>query len=295
MSEFAWQSVIHSPLNQRTVKPRRGGITMVIDTGLGLQATNDVLEISDHLIDHWKLSFGTSVFMRTEVVKNKLAMLRDADVLTYPGGTLLEVALVEHHCRVYMHHARRLGFTAVEISDGTIPVPRFRRKKIIDCARDAGLEPITEVGKKDPKRQPTADQIAEQALEDLDWGADWVVVEGRETGKGIGIYDEGGNVESQALARIAEIMGAKVERLIWEAPLKQQQSALINRFGPNVCLGNIPPEKMLAVESLRCGLRFETLHPITDDLLRRGRWDPEEVESGQLDTPEADKRSGRRS
>ena len=170
MPELAWERIVKSTRGPRIDKPRRLGITMVNDTGRGLFETRDILSVSSHLTDLWKLSFGTSAFMDRNVVQEKLELLDSNDVLAFPGGTLLEVALVEHHCRVYMHHAKKLGFKAVEISDGTISIPRFRRKNIIDCALSAGLVPITEVGKKDPKRQPKIDQLAEEALEDLEWG-----------------------------------------------------------------------------------------------------------------------------
>ena len=278
MPELAWGRIIKGTRGPRTAKPRRQGITMVNDTGRGFTETRDALSISAHLTDLWKFSFGTSAFMVRKVLQEKLELLNSNQVLTFPGGTLLEVALVEHHCRVYMHHAKKLGFKAVEISDGTISIPRFRRKNIINCALDADLVPITEVGKKDPKRQPTIEQLAEEALEDLDWGAKWVIVEGRESGIGIGIYDEHGHVEENDVEKFAEIMGENIERLIWEAPLRMQQSFLIERFGSNVNLGNVECNKILALEALRNGLRFETLHSVTRDLLKSGRWDPNEVE-----------------
>lgn len=288
MPELAWERIIRSTRDPRTDKPRRHGITMVNDTGRGLYETRDALSIAAHLTDMWKLSFGTSAFMEREVIREKLDFLNSNDVLTFPGGTLLEVALVEHHCRVYMHHAKRLGFRAVEISDGTISIPRFRRKNIIDCALNAGLVAITEVGKKDPKRQPTSEQLAVEALEDLEWGAEWVIVEGRESGLGIGIYDEHGHVEETEVDRITEIMGDKIDRLIWEAPLRSQQSFLIERFGSNVNIGNVECNEILALEALRNGLRFETLHAVTHELLKTGRWDPNEVEPADTDTDKTD-------
>lgn len=285
MPELAWDTIITSVIGDRTEKPRATGVTMVIDTGMGLAMLKDMLELAGRCVDHWKLSFGTTVFVTKDALQNKLALLAEHGVLTFPGGTLLEVALVERHCRDYMKHAKTLGFSAVEISDGTIPMPAFRRRNIIHCALDAGLVPITEVGKKDPKQQPTAAQIAEQALEDLERGARWVVVEGRESGRAVGIYDDFGNVIDSAVAEISHLMGTAVDRLVWEAPLKEQQAYLIQRFGTNVGLGNIHPDQVLAVESLRCRLRFETLHWITDELVRSGAWDPHEVEPEKASAP----------
>ncbi len=258
---------------------------MVIDTGVGVGLLRDTLELAGHCIDHWKLSFGTSVFLTKEVLRRKLALLAEHEVLSFPGGTLLEVALVERHCRDYMKHAKSLGFSAVEISDGTIPLPAFRRRNIIHCALDAGLVPITEVGKKDPRQQPSAEQIAEQALEDLEYGARWVVMEGRESGRAVGIYDQNGQIIEDAVATIGRILDAKMDQLVWEAPLKEQQVYLIRRFGTNVGLGNIHPDQVLAVESLRCRLRFETLRSVTDELVRSGAWDPHEVEPQRAEVP----------
>jgi phosphosulfolactate synthase len=284
MPERAWAHVVEGLLTGREEPPRKSGITMVIDKGLGIASTADLLEMCGDLIDQWKCTFGTSAFVPADVLRRKLLHLTSQGILTYPGGTLLEVAIVRGSCRTFMQHAHNLGFSAVEISDGTIPLPLHRRRNVIRCALDHGLTPITEVGKKDPRQQPTAIEMAEQALLDLEWGAQWVTVEARESGKGIGIYDDHGIVRAESVASICEHMGSQVDRLIWEAPLKNQQTFLIQQFGPNVNLGNIPTGEVLALESLRAGLRFETFYRIAAELERTGQWNPDTVE--ELDTPE---------
>ena len=271
MSELAWENIITNLRNTRVAKPRKTGITMVMDVGKGLLETQSVLEVAANYIDHWKFGFGTSAFMDKSLLEKKLQLLAEHHILTFPGGTLLEVALLTHHCRVYMTHAKALGFTAVEISDGTLPIPRFRRKRIIECALNAGLIAITEVGKKDPKRQPTVDQIIEEVQEDLEWGASWVILEGRECGHSVGVYDEQGNIDTFEVSRIIESLGTKTESLIWEAPLKPQQVFFIENFGANVSLGNITIDQILALEALRNGLRFDTLNRVTDKLVRDGQ------------------------
>lgn len=278
MLESPWHSIIGGLIDDRSQKPRETGLTMVIDTGIGLNQLRDTLELAGHCIDHWKLGFGTSVFHSKPVLQHKLELLAAQRILTFPGGTLLEVALIEHHCRKYMKQARQLGFTAVEISDGTIPMPDFRRKNIIHCALDAGLVAITEVGKKDPRQQPSAEQVAEQALVDLENGASWVVMEGRESGRAVGIYGEHGQVIDEDVSTIVTILAGAASRVIWEAPLKDQQAYLIGKFGTNVGLGNIHPDQLLAVESLRCRLRFDTLQNVAEKMLRTGGWDPQQVE-----------------
>ncbi len=282
MPELAWENIIKSQRDSRVEKPRKAGCTMVMDVGKGLYETQSILQACANYIDHWKFGFGTSAFMDKTLLQEKLQLLAAHNILTFPGGTLLEVALLTHHCRVYMTHAKALGFSAVEISDGTLPIPRFRRKRIIECALNAGLIPITEVGKKDPKRQPTADQIAAEVLEDLEWDAAWVIIEGRESGQGVGVFDESGNVDDFEVDIIVERIGDKLDSLIWEAPLKSQQAYFIEKFGANAGLGNIPIDQTLALEALRNGLRFDTLNRVTGKLLREGSWDPNQVEANGI-------------
>jgi phosphosulfolactate synthase len=265
---------LDAAIDRRLQRPRERGITMVIDTGLGHTTTADLLKIAAPYIDHWKLAFGTSALMPTDALRDKLELLAEHRVLTYPGGTLLEAAIVQQHCRVYMRRARELGFQAVEISDGTIALPADRRRRVIDCARDAGLVAITEVGKKDPEHQPEAGDLAEQALRDIEWGAAWVIVEARESGRGIGIYDQAGALKGGFLDAMARLLGDSIDRLIWEAPRKDQQAALVRRFGANISLGNVAAREALALEALRSGLRYETLSGIAEREQASGQWDP---------------------
>lgn len=273
-------TVVADGLRHRTEPPREVGLTMIIDVGLGYAQTLDLIESAGVYIDHWKLSFGTSVFFPRDVLRRKLDAIADRGILACPGGTLFEAAILQQKCRTYMHQARDLGFRAVEISTGTIRLPPFRKQRAVECALEAGLIPILEVGRKDPEEQPTADQLAEEALQGLEWGARWVVIEGRESGEGVGVFGKAGEVHHQDVETIAYKLGEQVNRLIWEAPLKAQQTALIRRFGNNVNLGNIEPERVLALEALRAGLRYETLRPLADALQQTGQWQPERTEPG---------------
>ncbi len=282
--DSAWMGVwsLDSIVNRRLRRPRATGVTMVIDTGLGLSTMRDILDLAAQHIDHWKFGFGTTALMPRAALEAKLALLRERDILSYPGGTLLEAAVVQEHCRVFMTRAVELGFGAVEISEGTIDLPGERRRRMIDCARNAGLQPITEVGRKDPARQLVADEMASQVLRDLDWGAAWVIVEGRESGQGVGIYDDAGDVRSFFLDEVTRLVGDAASRMIWEAPLRTQQAYLVCRFGANVSLGNISPNECLALEALRCGLRFETFAAVAEHSREAGVWDPRRIEGGPL-------------
>jgi len=278
----AWQGVwsLDAIINRRIRRPRTTGVTMVIDNGLGASALRDILDLAGEHIDQWKFGFGTSALMPASVLAEKLDLLNQRQILTYPGGTLLEAAVVQEHCRVFMTRAAELGFGAAEISEGTIDLPAERRRRMIDCARNAGLAPITEVGRKDPARQPSAAELAEQILQDLAWGASWVIVEGRECGRDIGIYDHEGGVRASFLDEITRFVGDAASRVIWEAPLLSQQAYLVCRFGANVSLGNIPPQECLALEALRCGLRYEIFAAVARHSRDVGGWDPARVENG---------------
>jgi len=279
-----WEGVwsLDRIINRRLRRPRTTGVTMVIDSGVGVFALRDLLALAGEHIDHWKFGFGTSALMPIAILEEKLALLHEHDILTYPGGTLLEAAVVQEHCRSFMRRAKDLGFKAVEVSEGTIELPGDRRRRIVDCAREAGLVVVTEAGRKDPERQPTAAELAEQALQDLAWGASWVIVEGRECGRGIGIYDREGDILTRVLDEIVTLAGESAPRLVWEAPLRSQQAYLVRRFGANVSLGNIMPQDCLALEALRCGLRFETFSTVAEQSLESGRWDPARIEDATL-------------
>ncbi len=261
----AWE-LVFGDLNRKKQKPRPTGITMVLDKCQGVQAVADLLPLSGDYIDHWKFSFGTSTLLSEEVIHNKISLLRERDIVVYPGGTLAEYAIVKGVCREYMRHAQKIGFNGIEISDGTIFLSRAARRDAIIYAADLGLTVISEVGKKDPDRQPSAEEMAEQALADFVAGAEWVIIEARESGKGIGVFKADGTVNKDDVETIAGILGDHLGHLIWEAPLKKQQEFFILRFGQDVCLGNIKPPDVLGVETMRIGLRFETFRKMVEKL-----------------------------
>lgn len=132
------------------------------------------------------------------------------------------------------------------------------RRRTIHQALELGFRVISEVGKKDPGEKVPQSRILDLINSDLECGAFKVIVEGRESGKGVVIYDNEGKVVQDELEGLASGV-ADVGNLIWEAPLKNQQQSLILRFGPDVNLGNIHPEEILALEALRVGLRGDTL------------------------------------
>ena len=268
----AWADVFPH-LNERSRKPRRAGVTMMIDKCQGPRATADLLDTAGDYIDQWKLSFGTSALLDEAPLRDKIALVKETNSLVYPGGTLTEYAIVRGRWREFIQRAHDLGFNGVEVSDGTINLAPETRYDVIRFALDLGLTVVAEVGKKDPRHQPQAEELAEQALADFESGAAWVIVEARESGKGVGIYDADGHVNDQDVDILTTALNPHLARLIWEAPLKNQQEYFILRFGPDTSLGNIQPRDVLGVEALRAGLRFETLKPLVEQMEKEGATD----------------------
>lgn len=259
MKTKAWGNLIYPMApNRIAAKPREQGLTMILDRCQGLNDTQDLLALTGDYIDYIKLSFGTSVFVDETLLRRKIELVRAHEIDIYPGGTLMEVALFQGVYPQFVRRARALGFTALEISDGSITIPRPVRHDCIKQALDTGLKVITEVGKKDPTVYIPPVELAEQIIGDLALGVEKVIVEAREAGRGIGIYDEEGRLRGDEMATIIKYLGDSQGEVIWEAPLPSQQSALILRSGPNVNLGNVKPNDVLGLEALRCGLRFET-------------------------------------
>jgi len=146
----------------------------------------------------------------------------------------------------------------MEVSDGTVDLPLEERRRLIEMAREAGFSVMTEVGKKEAGQLLKPAEAIRLIQLDLEAGAAKVIVEGRESGRRAGLYDADGSIRTDDLEALLSGV-PDPSRLMWEAPLKQQQEAWIRRFGPNVSLGNIPPGDVLALEALRRGLRGDTL------------------------------------
>ncbi len=230
---------------------------MIIDKGLGLGEMRDLLEIAGDAIDFVKLAFGTSVLYPDRVIGRKVEAVKASGADVYPGGTLLEIAIYQGCVGEFLKRCSSLGYTCIEVSEGTLEVPATLRIEIIRTAASMGFKVLTEVGKKDPMRKLTHAQTREQISRDLACGAYKVIVEGRDSGKGVGIYDESGNIKEDELKQVLEGAG-DINNLIIEAPMVAQQRDLLLRFGPMVNLGNVQPHDVVTLEAMRRGLRSDT-------------------------------------
>ena len=258
VERLAWDGVIEMPVRERLRKPRESGWTMVIDKGLGLHVIDDLMQVAAPVIDVVKLTFGTSAFFTYDVLKEKVRTITAHGVYCMPGGTFQEVAVWQGRFDRYLERGRELGFNAIEVSDGTIEMDAKTRAEAIGKAVKVGFRVLSEVGKKDPNDAQPMALLADTVNADLDHGAFMVIMEAREAGKGVGIYDASGLPKEAEIAAFLE--GVRdPSRVLWEAPLGPQQRYLVLRFGPNVNLGNVAPEDILALEALRTGLRGDTL------------------------------------
>jgi phosphosulfolactate synthase len=226
----------------------------VIDKGYGPRLWEDVLEMASDHISIVKLGWGTAAV--TQNLERKLEVLREKPVVI--GGTFFEVVYVKDELDRYKQWLSSLGLTHVEISDGTVDIPRERKLELIaDFARDFTV--LSEVGSKDSSVEYTAAEWTQWLNEELAAGAWKVITEAREGGTA-GIFDSGGGMRTELIGEIAMEVGPA--NVIFEAPSKAAQVWFIKQFGPSVNLGNIPPEEVIPLATLRYGLRGDTLKEV---------------------------------
>jgi phosphosulfolactate synthase len=221
-----------------------------------VRAWEDVLETSGDYIDIVKLGWGTAFV--TSNLGRKLEVLRDKPVVI--GGTFFEVVYLRDRLDDYKRWLTGHGLTHVEISDGTVEIPRERKLELIeDFAHDFTV--LSEVGSKDSDVNYAPYLWVEWIKEEKDAGAWKVITEAREGGTA-GIFRPTGEMRTGLVDEIAHSID--FHDLVWEAPTKAAQAWFIKQFGPEVNLGNIPPEEVIPLETLRLGLRGDTLKEILD-------------------------------
>lgn len=255
-----WNSTLTDPSAIRIEKPRKTGLTMVIDKGMGITQFKDMLTISAEHLDFIKLGFGTSALYPSQILMKKLEYAHQHNIIIYPGGTFFEVAYAQGKYSEYLQSLREFGFDTLEISDGSISISPSERKNAIETAMDLNFRVLTECGKKTNGSRLAVNEIIETLHRDLEHGAAYMLVEGRESGKNVGIYQANGQLEDDFIEEILANHEAPLERIIWEAPLKEQQVDLIRYFGANVNLGNIAADELYSLEALRRGLRADTFY-----------------------------------
>ena len=240
-------------LPARPGKPRTEGLTHVIDKGLGIRDIEGMFDVGGAFVDIVKLGWGTSYV--TNNLEKKIALYRHLETPVVCGGTLFEAVYARGRLDEFKSWLTENRFAHVEISDGTLDIPREEKLGLIaDFARDFTV--LSEVGSKDSEVVYAPYQWVEWMKEELEAGSWKVITEAREGGTA-GIFRKDGDMRTGLIDEIAH--GVEVDDVIFEAPTKASQAWFVKHFGPNVNLGNIPPEEVIPLETLRLGLRGDTL------------------------------------
>jgi phosphosulfolactate synthase len=248
---------------ERPVKPRNSGITMVMDKGLSIREAEDFMSVGSEYTDFVKLGFGTSLI--TPGFEKKINIYKKSGAIPYFGGTLFEAFVVRDMFMEYIDFLDKHEIELVEVSDGSYDIDHNRKLEYISRLSERGTV-ISEVGSKKKDVVYSPDEWVDLMKAELKAGSIKVIAEARESGT-IGIYNEDGSINTTIICTIAEHV--KLENVIWEAPLKSQQAWFIKHFGANVNLGNIAPNEIIPLESLRLGLRGDTFFQFLPDNLKQ--------------------------
>lgn len=247
-----WNRPDFLELPKRDNKPRSRGLTHVLDKGTTTAALEAQLSQTGNLIDVLKIGWGIAYVDPT--VRDRIALCNAAGVTVCLGGTLLEVCVAQGQVGNLRRWAAGIGVTALEVSDGLQAMTPERKTELVRSL-SADFIVLAETGAKDGHAPVVTEQWLTEMEADLAAGATWVIAEGRESGT-VGLYHDDGSVRVELVEAIAARL--PVDRVIFEAPMKAQQVEFIRRFGAGVNLGNVAPDEVLPLETLRLGLRADT-------------------------------------
>jgi phosphosulfolactate synthase len=236
----------------RTTKPREHGITHILDRGLAVAEIDSLVEVSGEYIDFVKLGWGTAV--ATLNLEAKIARYKEHGLPVMFGGTLTELCIVQDRLDTYVKWLHELEIEHIELSDGIINIDHDRKLELIESLAKEFIV-LSEVGSKEDTHVMAPFRWVEEISSELEAGAWKVIAEARESGNA-GIFRRDGEVRQDLVDEILHTIDG--ERIIFEAPRKDQQVWFVRRLGPDVNLGNIHPEEVLSLETVRVGLRADT-------------------------------------
>jgi phosphosulfolactate synthase len=244
----------------RTQKPRTSGFTMVMDKGLSIREVENFLDANADYVDIVKLGWATSYL--TKNLAEKISLYHDAGVPVYLGGTLFEAFVIRDQFDDYRRVLEKYDLKFAEVSDGSVSMPHDMKCEFIETlAKDVTV--LSEVGSKDAAKIIPPYKWIEQMEKELQAGSWKVIGEAREGGT-VGLFRDSGEVRQglveEILTKIPE------ERILWEAPQKEQQVWFVKLLGANVNLGNIAPSELIPLETIRLGLRGDTFDHFLGDI-----------------------------
>src|SRR5690606_6003701 len=241
-------------LPERNKQPRKSGLTMVMDKGLSLEEARNFMSVAAPHVDLVKLGFGTAVV--TPHLEEKIALYKSHGMAVYFGGTLFEAYVIRNQFEDYIATCKNFGIDYMEVSDGSIVIPHAEKCSYIEKLTQYGTV-LSEVGSKDATHIIPPYKWIELMKAELEAGSSYVIAEAREGGD-VGIYRGSGEVREGLVQEILTQIPS--ERIIWEAPQKEQQLYFLELIGCNVNLGNIPPNEVVALEAMRIGLRGDSFY-----------------------------------
>jgi len=250
-------------LPERTIKPRMFGVNMIMDKGLSLREAENMIQVSGHLIDFVKLGFGTS--MITGGLEEKIKFYHSAGVRLYFGGTLFEAFLIRNDVDGFKRVLDKYNMETVEISDGSMDLDHaLKCGYISEFAKNYFV--LSEVGSKRTDVNLSDEEWVKEMQTEHQAGSSFVIAEAREAGN-IGIYDSTGAAKKSLINLITEHFD--VNKILWEAPQKNQQLYFIKEFGSNVNIGNVAPADVIPLETIRLGLRGDTFFQFLPEELKQ--------------------------
>ena len=243
-----------SQIPERTARPRTFGLTMVNDKGLSVAEARNLVSGAGPHIDLVKLAFGTSLV--TTGLHEKIRIFQDANIPVYFGGLLFEAFVIRNQFNDFLDLLKEYNITYIEVSDGSIDIPHSEKCGYIEKLAKYGTV-LSEIGSKDKDREHITPpyQWIQLMQAELAAGSSYIVAEARETGP-VGIYRDSGEVREGLVQEILTKVAA--EKILWEAPRKDQQLYFLTLVGANANLGNITPSEVIALEAMRVGLRGDT-------------------------------------
>lgn len=238
----------------RTKKTRDIGLTMVMDKGLSVREAEDLIYSSSDYIDIIKLGFGTAIISKN--IKKKIQLYQKNNIKVHVGGTLFEAFIIRNMFDDYIKFVEELNLNTIEVSDGSIDLNhKIKCKYITDLSKKFTV--FSEVGYKKSNRILAPSKWIKLMKQELDAGSWKVIAEARESGT-VGVFRKDGEIRSDLIEEI--LSKIPNEKILWEAPKKDQQVWFIKLMGANVNLGNIDPRSVIPLECLRLGLRGDTFH-----------------------------------